>query len=72
MDSKTGTLRVDPMAAGGVFATEIKTQELDVTNARGVYNSLVKAYGKDTPGLDDEDIVDALGIGLWYYKTGGH
>lgn len=30
------------------------------------------AYGKDTPGLDDEDIVDALGIGLWYYKTGGN
>ena len=29
------------------------------------------AYGDDTPGLDDEDIVDALGIALWYYKTGG-
>jgi Holliday junction resolvasome RuvABC endonuclease subunit len=29
------------------------------------------AYGKDTPGLEDEDIVDALGIALWYYKTGG-
>ena len=29
------------------------------------------AYGEDTPGLDDEDIVDALGIALWYYKTGG-
>jgi Holliday junction resolvasome RuvABC endonuclease subunit len=23
-------------------------------------------YGKDTPGLDDEDIVDALGIAMWY------
>lgn len=29
------------------------------------------AYGKDTPGIEDEDIVDALGIALWYYKTGG-
>lgn len=29
------------------------------------------AFGEDTPGLDDEDIVDALGIALWYYKTGG-
>jgi Holliday junction resolvasome RuvABC endonuclease subunit len=29
------------------------------------------AYGEDTPGLEDEDIVDALGIALWYYKTGG-
>lgn len=29
------------------------------------------AYGENTPGLDDEDIVDALGIALWYYKTGG-
>lgn len=30
------------------------------------------AYGDNTPGLDDEDIVDALGIALWYYKTGGN
>jgi Holliday junction resolvasome RuvABC endonuclease subunit len=30
------------------------------------------AYGDDTPGLEDEDIVDALGIALWYYKTGGN
>lgn len=29
------------------------------------------AYGADTPGLDDDDIIDALGIALWYYKTGG-
>ena len=29
------------------------------------------AYGADTPGIEDEDIVDALGIALWYYKTGG-
>lgn len=29
------------------------------------------AYGVDTPGLEDEDIVDALGIALWYYKSGG-
>lgn len=29
------------------------------------------AYGKDTPGLEDDDIIDALGIALWYYKTGG-
>lgn len=29
------------------------------------------AYGDDTPGLDDDDIIDALGIGLWFYKTGG-
>jgi Holliday junction resolvasome RuvABC endonuclease subunit len=30
------------------------------------------AYGDDTPGIEDEDIVDALGIALWYYKTGGN
>lgn len=29
------------------------------------------AYGEDTPGLDDDDIIDALGIALWYYKTDG-
>ncbi len=29
------------------------------------------AYGSDTPGLEDDDIIDALGIALWYYKTGG-
>ena len=29
------------------------------------------AYGQDTPGLEDDDIIDALGIALWYYKTGG-
>lgn len=29
------------------------------------------AYGANTPGIEDEDIVDALGIALWYYKTGG-
>lgn len=29
------------------------------------------AYGEDTPGLEDDDIIDALGIALWYYKTGG-
>lgn len=29
------------------------------------------AYGEDTPGLDDDDIIDALGIALWFYKTGG-
>lgn len=29
------------------------------------------AYGDDTPGLEDDDIIDALGIALWYYKTDG-
>lgn len=29
------------------------------------------AYGDTTPGLDDDDIIDALGIALWYYKTDG-
>lgn len=29
------------------------------------------AFGDETPGLEDDDIVDALGIALWYYKTGG-
>lgn len=29
------------------------------------------AYGDETPGLDDDDIIDALGIALWFYKTGG-
>jgi len=29
------------------------------------------AYGNETPGLEDDDIIDALGIALWYYKTGG-
>jgi Holliday junction resolvasome RuvABC endonuclease subunit len=29
------------------------------------------AYGEDTPGLEDDDIIDALGIALWYYKTDG-
>ena len=29
------------------------------------------AYGNETPGLEDDYIIDALGIALWYYKTGG-
>ena len=29
------------------------------------------AFGSETPGLDDDDIIDALGIALWFYKTGG-
>jgi Holliday junction resolvasome RuvABC endonuclease subunit len=36
-----------------------------------VRNIVAVAFGEDTPGLEDEDIVDALGIGLWFYKTGG-
>lgn len=27
------------------------------------------AFGPETPGLDDDDIVDALGIALWYWKV---
>lgn len=27
------------------------------------------AFGKDTPGLEDDDIVDAIGIALWYWKV---
>lgn len=27
------------------------------------------AFGKDTPGIEDDDIVDAIGIGLWYWKV---
>ncbi len=30
------------------------------------------AFGKDTPGLEDDDIVDAIGIGLWYWKVKGN
>lgn len=29
------------------------------------------AYGNNTPGLEDDDIVDALGIGLWYHLKYG-
>ncbi len=36
-----------------------------------VRNIVTIAYGNDTPGLNDDDIIDALGIALWYYKTGG-
>lgn len=27
------------------------------------------AFGKDTDGLEDDDIVDAIGIALWYWKV---
>ena len=27
------------------------------------------AFGKDTDGIDDDDIVDAIGISLWYWKV---
>lgn len=27
------------------------------------------AFGKDAPGLEDDDIVDAIGIALWYWKV---
>jgi len=30
------------------------------------------AFGKDTPGLEDDDIVDAIGIALWYWKVKGN
>jgi hypothetical protein len=27
------------------------------------------SFGKDTHGLEDDDIVDAIGIALWYWKV---
>ena len=27
------------------------------------------SFGKDTMGIDDDDIVDAIGIALWYWKV---
>lgn len=27
------------------------------------------SFGKDTDGIDDDDIVDAIGISLWYWKV---
>lgn len=27
------------------------------------------SFGKDTPGIEDDDIVDAIGIALWYWKV---
>lgn len=27
------------------------------------------SFGKDVPGIDDDDIVDAIGIALWYWKV---
>jgi crossover junction endodeoxyribonuclease RuvC len=27
------------------------------------------SFGKDTPGIEDDDIVDAIGISLWYWKV---
>jgi len=27
------------------------------------------AFGKDAPGIEDDDIVDAIGISLWYWKV---
>lgn len=30
------------------------------------------SFGKNTPGLEDDDIVDAIGIALWYWKVKGN
>lgn len=27
------------------------------------------SFGKNTPGIEDDDIVDAIGISLWYWKV---
>lgn len=49
-------------------STQIKMKNERKTRVREIVSV---AYGKDTPGLDDDDIIDALGIALWYYKTDG-
>lgn len=49
-------------------STQIKAKNERKQRVRDI---VTVAYGKDTPGLDDDDIIDALGIALWYYKTDG-
>lgn len=36
-----------------------------------VRNIVSAAFGDDVEGIEDEDIVDAIGIGLWYHLTHG-
>jgi Holliday junction resolvasome RuvABC endonuclease subunit len=49
-------------------STQIKAKNERKKRVRDIVSI---AFGEDTPGLDDDDIIDALGIALWYYKTGG-
>lgn len=53
---------------GNPGSTQIKMKNERKQRVRDI---VAIAYGEDTPGLDDDDIIDALGIALWFYKTGG-
>lgn len=53
---------------GSKGSIQIKMKNERKTRVREIVSI---AYGEDTPGLEDDDIIDALGIALWYYKTGG-
>lgn len=60
---------IDELSKNGIKGSpQIKAKNERKKRVRDI---VTVAYGKDTPGLDDDDIIDALGIALWYYKTGG-
>jgi len=47
---------------------QIKMKNERKQRVRGIVSA---AFGDDIEGLDDDDIVDAIGIGLWYHLTHG-
>jgi Holliday junction resolvasome RuvABC endonuclease subunit len=54
---------------------ELKKQGIDLSNQAKlkterkdrVRRIIMMAYGKDIENIEDDDIVDAIGIGLWYH-----
>jgi Holliday junction resolvasome RuvABC endonuclease subunit len=54
---------------------ELKKQGIDLSNQAKLKNErkdrvrriIMMAYGQDIENIEDDDIVDAIGIGLWYH-----
>jgi Holliday junction resolvasome RuvABC endonuclease subunit len=60
---------IEELKTSGVdLSTQVKLKNERKNRVRAIVSA---AYGDDTPGLDDDDIVDALGIGLWYHLKYG-
>lgn len=58
---------------------ELKKKGIDLSNQTKLKNErkdrvrkiVLSAYGPNVEGIDDDDIVDAIGIGLWYHLKYG-
>lgn len=60
---------IEELKSNGMdLSSQVKLKNERKNRVRSIVSA---AYGESTPGLDDDDIVDALGIGLWYHLKYG-